>query len=382
MATITTRSKADGSLSYRAMIRIKQKGKVIFQESKTFSRENAAKRWGKKRELELEDDSTLNKSIHSKSHKITVGQLVKKYVDVVKPITKWGKSKSQTLSALQRYDIAEIDALLLKPQDIIDHCVQRVHKHGVKPQTVNHDIIYLRGVFDMAEHLLGVPVDSGAFIIAKPIIKKLGLVKGSDERVRRPGDDEINAIVSKAYKYRHGNYHRSHDYAPMDKIIVFAMFSIRRLSEICRITWADLNEDKKTIIVRDMKDPNEKMGNDIEVYLPDEALAVIQSMPKVDERIFPFNHRSVGANFQRLRAKTGFDHDDIEDNLRFHDLRHEGISWLFEKNGHEGEVWDIPKVAKVSGHKSWSSLQIYEDIISPEPCDRWSDWEWKTKVLD
>ena len=142
------------------------------------------------------------------------------------------------------------------------------------------------------------------------------------------------------------------------------------------------NYSGKTIIVRDMKDPNEKMGNDIEVYLPDEALAVIQSMPKVDERIFPFNHRSVGANFQRLRAKTGFDHDDIEDNLRFHDLRHEGISWLFEKNGHEGEVWDIPKVAKVSGHKSWSSLQIYEDIISPEPCDRWSDWEWKTKVLD
>jgi len=382
MATITTRSKADGSLSYRVMIRIKQKGKVIFQESKTFSKEAAAKRWSKKREVELEDDSTLNKAIHNKSHKITVGQLVKKYVDVVKPIKQWGKSKSQTLSALQRYDIAELDAFSLKPQDIINHCIQRVEKHGAKPQTVNQDIIYLRGVFDIAEHLLGVPVDSGAFIKAKPILKKLGLVKSSNERDRRPEYDEITEIVSRAYKYRHGNHHLSHDYAPMDKIIVFAMFSIRRLSEICRITWDDLDEDKKTIIVRDMKDPNEKVGNDVEVHLTDEALAVIQSMPKVDERIFPFNHRSVGANFQRLRAKAGFEYENIDDNLRFHDLRHEGISWLFEKNGHEGEVWDIPKVAKVSGHKSWSSLQIYEDIISPEPRDRWSDWEWKTKVLD
>lgn len=47
--------------------------------------------------------------------------------------------------------------------------------------------------------------------------------------------------------------------------------------------------------------------------------------PKEIELIFPFNSRSVTAGFQRVRNKLG-----IED-LRYHDLRREGASRLFEK---------------------------------------------------
>ena len=42
--------------------------------------------------------------------------------------------------------------------------------------------------------------------------------------------------------------------------------------------------------------------------------------------------------------------------LRFHDLRHDGISRLFE-NG-----WAIQEVALVSGHHSWSSLKRYTNL--------------------
>jgi integrase len=236
--------------------------------------------------------------------------------------------------------------------------------------------------------LFGVPVSLEPFIKAKPVLDKFDLVSKSEDRIRRPEYDEISAIVELAYNNRHGSYYKNKNYAPLDKIIVFAMFSSRRLAEIARITWDDYNSEKQTVIVRDMKAPDKnkrKKSNDVEVYLPDEAKAVIESMARLkgEPRIFPYNHRSFGTNFQRIRSKAGFEFpDDPENNLRFHDLRHEAISWLFEKNGYNGEVWDIPKVAKVSGHKSWSSLQIYEDIISPEPCDKWRDWEWKTKVLD
>jgi predicted metal-dependent RNase len=37
----------------------------------------------------------------------------------------------------------------------------------------------------------------------------------------------------------------------------------------------------------------------------------------------------------------------------FHDLRHDGVSRLFEMN------WDIPRVASVSGHRDWNSLRRY-----------------------
>jgi integrase len=55
--------------------------------------------------------------------------------------------------------------------------------------------------------------------------------------------------------------------------------------------------------------------------------------------------------------------------LHFHDLRHEGISRLFEAG------WDIPHVALVSGHRSWSSLQRYAHIRQRD--DKYAGWRWR-----
>jgi hypothetical protein len=43
-----------------------------------------------------------------------------------------------------------------------------------------------------------------------------------------------------------------------------------------------------------MKHPRKKKGNDVTVHLPLEALAIIQALPRVDARIFPYNESSVG----------------------------------------------------------------------------------------
>ncbi len=45
----------------------------------------------------------------------------------------------------------------------------------------------------------------------------------------------------------------------------------------------------------------------------------------------------------------------IED-LHFHDLRHEGVSLLFEMD------WNIPRVSSVSGHRDWNSLRRYSHL--------------------
>ncbi|MGT2493162.1 tyrosine-type recombinase/integrase [Cupriavidus basilensis] len=42
--------------------------------------------------------------------------------------------------------------------------------------------------------------------------------------------------------------------------------------------------------------------------------------------------------------------------LRFHDLRHEGVSRLFEAG------YSIEQVALISGHKDWKQLQRYTQI--------------------
>ncbi|OEF18822.1 hypothetical protein A145_13805 [Vibrio splendidus 5S-101] len=70
-----------------------------------------------------------------------------------------------------------------------------------------------------------------------------------------------------------------------------------------------------------------------------------------DELIFPYNSRSVSAGFQRVRNELG-----IED-LRYHDLRREGASRLFEKD------YSIEEVAQVTGHRNLNILwQVYTQL--------------------
>jgi hypothetical protein len=47
----------------------------------------------------------------------------------------------------------------------------------------------------------------------------------------------------------------------------------------------------------------------------------------------------VSTGFERLRAKASFYEQNSDKNLRLHDLRHEALSWLAEKNGLPGEHW-------------------------------------------
>ena len=50
--------------------------------------------------------------------------------------------------------------------------------------------------------------------------------------------------------------------------------------------------------------------------------------------------------------------------LRFHDLRHEGITRLFDAG------LSIPEVAMISGHKSWGMLKRYTHMSPKSVADK------------
>jgi integrase len=121
---------------------------------------------------------------------------------------------------------------------------------------------------------------------------------------------------------------------PMRKIIAFAIFSTRRQEEITRILWDDYEGNR--VLVRDMKHPGDKAGNHTWCELALEASAIIDSMPRTAPQIFPYTTDAICAAFTRACKVLG-----IVD-LHFHDLRHEGVSRLFEL----GKT--IPQAASVS----------------------------------
>jgi integrase len=148
----------------------------------------------------------------------------------------------------------------------------------------------------------------------------------------------------------------------MQALVAFAIFSARRLEEITRITWTDLDEAESRVIVRDMKNPGSKLGNDVACDLPPEALRIIRAMPRTVPTIFDSSPDAISAAFTRACKLL-----EIKD-LHFHDLRHEGVSRLFE----QGKT--IPQVASVSGHRSWSSLKRYSHIR--QTGDKFASWPW------
>ena len=67
-------------------------------------------------------------------------------------------------------------------------------------------------------------------------------------------------------------------------------------------------------------------------------------------RIFPYEGKSVGAAFRRACKML-----DIHD-LRFHDLRHEATSRLFETG------YSIVEVQQFTLHDSWGTLSRYTHL--------------------
>lgn len=92
-----------------------------------------------------------------------------------------------------------------------------------------------------------------------------------------------------------------------------------------RISWTDLDPGGKRILVRDMKNPGERIGNDVWCNLPEPAMRITKSRPKgACDKIFPYNGDAIGAAFTRTCKFPGIC------NLHFHDFRHDGVSRLFE----------------------------------------------------
>ncbi len=100
------------------------------------------------------------------------------------------------------------------------------------------------------------------------------------------------------------------------------------------------------------------------------TLAIVKAMPRVDDRIFPYSTGAIGAAFTRACLFLGINTEDMPDEkrLHFHDLRHDGISRLFETG------FNIPHVAAVSGHRSWTGLKRYTHLR--QTGDKYEGWKW------
>ena len=267
-------------------------------------------------------------------------------------------NKAQVLKTVKYSDLGETKCSNITSQTLVSFA--RALNKNVEPQTCGNYFSHLSNIFTVAAPAWGYSLSRQEFDNAVTVMKKLGLIGKAAERSRRPTLEELDRLMEHFGRIQH---HRPSS-IPMQKIVAFAIFSTRRQEEITLLRWDDLDEDR--ILVHDMKHPGDKKGNNVYCELPPEALAIIKSMPRAEPQILPYSTDAISASFTRACRFLA-----IED-LRFHDLRHEGISRLFEMGR------TIPQVAAVSGHRSWNSLKRYTHIRQSK--DKYENWKWKTVV--
>lgn len=367
MATIVERKRKDGSTGYLAQIT--RRG-YMKPESRTFDTMKAAKRWADKREDEIDCDIAAGRKVQRRSTKRrTLGDAIDRYIKEDR--RGMGDTKAQVLRTIrEEYDIAKMPCDQITSADITTFASELWERPKVNSAaTVNNYLQHLSGVFSVARPMWGFALDELQMKDAMKALGKLGVRAKAEERSRRPTPTELNRLMAHFLKSS------AHDprAVPMATISAFAIFSARRQGEICRIKWSDYEPDDRPnetrVLVRDLKHPGDKKGNDTWCTLPDPCRAILAAWSRNqrnDDRIFPFHSDTISRRFTDACKFL-----EIED-LHFHDLRHEGTSRMFEMD------WNIPRVANATGHRSWNSLKRYEHIRAKG--DIYENWEWLAKI--
>ncbi|TEW53548.1 site-specific integrase [Psychromonas sp. RZ22] len=344
-----------GNITHRAKVQQTHGGKVIDRLSKTFKTKTLAKTWANKIKKEMEDKFERVKAgiyrPESELAEVTIGELITRYLTNSRISPTIGRTKGFVLRSLLNYEISSILASNLRASDVVKHCEERFSEPtNPLPQTIYHDVTYLKSVMDAAKGGLKVNADSKYHNEAISSLELLNLIGRSKPRSRRPTREELKLMEEHLIKR---SKHRSAK-IPYGDILQISLLTAMRISEITRIEWTDLDHENKTVIIRDRKDPRSKEGNDWEIPLLGGAYEIIMKQkkdPEQPELIFPYNPRSVTAGWQRVRKKLNIS------NLRYHDLRREAASRLAEMG------LPINIVARITGHKNINILHnIYAQI--------------------
>lgn len=357
MGTVLTKKRSDGSIKYQGQIAIKRDGK-LHREARTFDRKQAAAAWLEKREKELHQPGAIGRAAAGDP---TLADAIDRYI--LESSKKLGRTKTQVLKSIKGFHIASLPCSKIGSADIVSFAQEKLIG-GVQPQTVGNYLAHLGAIFAVARPAWRYELDPQAMKDALLVTRRMGSTSKSKERDRRPTLAELDKLMEhfgRKSAARPSNL-------PMGVITAFAIFSTRRQEEITRIAWTDLDESRSRVLVRDMKNPGDKVGNHVRCNLPAPALAIIKAAPKLRDEIFPYTTDAISAAFTRACKFL-----EIED-LHFHDLRHDGISRLFEMGS------SIPEVAAVSGHRAWASLQRYTHL--DQSGDKYENWHWLPAVCD
>ena len=295
--------------------------------SKSFTSKTAAKTWVKAVETDMERGQFKPRV------DMTVGELITRFENQIVPTHKDKQSAVSRCKRLRR-ELGKIPLSDLSPAHLASYRDERLKT--IKPSTVKRELSILSSAINIAIIDWGIPIPSNPVSITR-----IPKYDGSRNRRLKDGEEEkLLAIAKPAYR----------------RAIIIAVETAVRRGELLNIRKSHINFGNQTLHL-----PVTKTDTPRTIPLSTRAVTALKdqiqsqsdtNVVQMDRDPVLFSMSSPMFRHEILKYRIKLDMED----WRFHDLRHEATSRLFEKGLNTMEV------ASITGHEDLRMLKRYTHI--------------------
>ena len=305
---------------------------------KSFRKKFQAEQWSREKEQEMDSGAYRDTTAAART---LLGDLLQRYLATITP-TKETTShvpERARIGTLARF-FAHLSLAELSVTHILDYVDRRLEKVG--SDAIRRELQLLSDVVDSGQVLWGLHIVANPVPNAKRILRKLRKLKPGNRRERRllPGEYE------KIKNVPHGKF------TIINQVVLFAIETGMRRGEIAAARREYVDLTKRVLYIPKTKTDWITGDKGRAVPLSPLAIQIYKSLPVqyIDGTVFGMRPDSISQGFERLCESAGIK------GLRFHDLRREAISRMFERG------LQIHEVAAISGHRTWSQLKRYTEL--------------------
>jgi integrase len=302
-------------------VQVRRKGEPTL--SKTFLTKSIADQWARSIESQIDHGVFVDRS---EAESTTLGELIDRYLSEITPLKKGIKQETYRLQSLKKR-LGHLIIASIKSKHIASYRDTRLSE-GVSGTTVLHDLSYLSQVFKVAIQDWGIPLSSNPALL----VRKPSKAKGRNRRIDKGELARLLFSLSETIEVK--------------TIVELAIETGMRRSELLSIEWNNVDLENRFILL-----PDTKNGDSRAVPLSTRAMMILEGHNNYPSgKVFLTRPDSVSQAFNRACKRAGLE------NLRFHDLRHEATSRLFEKGLNTMEV------SAITGHKTLGMLKRYTHL--------------------
>ena len=293
--------------------------------TKSFRSKADADHWAREAEHQIERGELSSQARTAKG--LTIGALLQRYEAEITSGKRGQKFEASRIRTFLRSSLARVAAHRLTPSMVAAYRDDRLK--SVKGDTVRRELTVLRHCIEVARKEWGAPFIGNP--VRQTTLPSPSKVRG--QRLPEGAEASLMAALSGTRAWY------------LKPLITLALETGMRRGELLALEWSSIDIGARLAHLRTSKN-----GYERSVPLTPKAIATLGDILVSGRLVFPVKANAVRLAWERLRRRAGIEQ------VKFHSMRHEAISRMFDVG------LTIPEVSVVSGHRTLSCLQRYTHL--------------------